>query len=109
MRLYTADVSCYLAAIIAHCFAQNDPSQIQDKFKPTNVGMLAPAEFLVLLGHLFDTPLTNVLTNFSATVSFLLLLTPGERKVQCQLIVVTRKNEPGGSPQVGMRLHRRMK
>lgn len=109
MRLYTADLSCYLAAIIAHCFAQNDPSQMTDKFKPTNVRMRAPVKFLVLFGHLFDMPLTNVLTNLSATVSFLLLLTLGERKVPCQVTVVTRKrNEPGGSRQMGVRLHRRM-
>lgn len=46
-----------------------------DKFKTTNVGMRTLVEFLVLFGHLFVTPLTNVLTNLSVTVSFLLLLT----------------------------------
>lgn len=81
MRLYTADLFCYLAAIVAHCFAQNDSSRMTDKFKPTNVRMHAPVEFLVLFGHF----------------SSLLLLTLGERKVLCQVTVVTRKgNEPGG-------------
>lgn len=80
-----------------------------DKFKPSNVGMRAWAEFVVLFGHLFVTPLTNVLTNLSATVSVLLLSTLGEREMPCQVTVVMReRNEPGDSRQVGVRLHRRM-
>lgn len=76
--------------------------RMTDKFKPTNVGMRAPVEFLVVFGHLFVTPLTNVLTYLSATVSFLLLLTLGERKMPCQVTVVTReRNERGGSRSSG--------
>lgn len=65
--------------------------------------MRAPAEFLVLFGHLFDTPLTNVLTN--ATVSFLLLLTLGERKSAVSgYYSNVENNEPGGGRQLGIRL-----